>query len=284
MAAWTAVCLIWGTTYLGIRIALETLPPLLMASFRWLAAGSILLAVLRLRGERLPSAAALGPLAVLGVLLLGFGNGGIVWGEQTVPSGLTAVLAASSPFWMVGFDACAGGGDRISSRRAAGLVLGFGGIVLLVWPELHAGVSGRAFLVGVLAAQLACVGWAIGSTYARRRAMEENVLGAAACEMLFGGVFLFTLGLLHHEWPLVRFSPRSAGALAYLVVFGAVVAFSAYTYALKHLPVAFVSLYAYINPVIAVVLGTAVFGEPFTPRTAAAGAVVLAGVWLVGEG
>jgi drug/metabolite transporter (DMT)-like permease len=281
ITAWAVVCIVWGTTYLGIRIALETIPPMLMAAFRWIAAGSLTLGVFAIRRERLPPPATFGSLAILGVLLLGFGNGGIVWAEQTVPSGLTAVLAATSPFWMVGIDAFMPDGDRLTIRRVAGLVVGFAGIVLLVWPELHSRGSGRAFLQGVLAAQLACLGWAVGSTYSRRHARSENVLGSAAYQMLFGGLFLLTIGLLRGEWAALRFTPRTAGALAYLTLFGAVLAFSAYAYALKHLPIAFVSLYAYINPVIAVALGTLVLAEPFTVRTMVSAAVVLAGVWAV---
>jgi drug/metabolite transporter (DMT)-like permease len=153
--------------------------------------------------------------------------------------------------------------------------------VLLVWPELGAGGGGTGFLQGVVAAEVGCIGWAVGSTYARRRVHEENVLGAAAYQMLFGGLFLAAIGSARGEWSSLAFTPRTAGALAYLIVFGAVVGFSAYAYALKHLPVAFVSLYAYVNPVIAVALGTLILGEPFTARTLAAAAVVLAGIGLV---
>src|SRR5436309_8784966 len=131
-AAWVAVCLIWGTTYLAIRIALETIPPLVMGGLRYFIAGLLLMAILRTRGDRLPGPRAWPSLAVLGLLLLGFGNGGVVWAEQTVPSGLTAVLVATSPFWMVGLDAVLPGGTRLGARRAAGLVVGFLGIVLLV--------------------------------------------------------------------------------------------------------------------------------------------------------
>jgi drug/metabolite transporter (DMT)-like permease len=279
--AWAAVCLVWGTTYLGIRIALETIPPLLMAAFRWIAAGAVLISALKIRGEHLPSRREYGSLAVLGFLLLGLGNGGVVWAEQTVPSGLTAVLVATAPFWMIGADAVRRDGDPLVPRRIVGLAIGFGGIVLLVWPELHMGAAGRPFLGGVIAAQIACIGWAIGSSYARRRGVGENVLAAAAFEMLFGGLLLLAVGLLRGEWGMLSFSARSGGALAYLIVFGAVVGFSAYVYALKHLPVAFVSLYAYINPLIAMVLGTVVLGEPLGPRTLIAAAVVLIGMWLV---
>src|SRR4029077_5717317 len=166
--AWLFVCLVWGTTYLGIRIALETIPPLLMGGIRYLVSGIVMIAILAARGERLPRMRMWPALMLLGLLMLGFGNGGVVWAEQTVPSGLTAVLVAMSPFWMIGIDALTPHGERLTLRRVAGLAIGLSGIVMLVWPEIRL-EGGRAFLGGVAAAQLACVGWAIGSSYARRR-------------------------------------------------------------------------------------------------------------------
>src|SRR5262249_11558699 len=135
--AWVVVCLVWGTTYLGIRIALETVPPLLLAAFRWLFAGALLAIVLRARGERLPAAAAWPGLTVLGILLLGFGNGGVVWAEQTVPSGLTAVLVGTAPFWMVGVEGIRADGEPLTMRHVVGLLVGFSGIALLVGPEIR---------------------------------------------------------------------------------------------------------------------------------------------------
>jgi drug/metabolite transporter (DMT)-like permease len=283
--AWITVCLIWGTTYLAIRIALETIPPLIMAAVRWIVAGGLLILILRLRGERMPDRREWPALTLLGILLLGFGNGGVVWAEQTVPSGLTAVLVATSPFWMVGIDATMAGGERLTVRRTVGLIVGFSGIVLLVWPEIRVGEGGRAFLGGVIAAQIACVGWAVGSSYARKRgrghAKDENVLVTAAFEMLFGGIVLLIVSFAMSEASRLTFTPRSAGALLYLTFVGAIAGFSAYAYALKHLPVATVSLYAYVNPIIAVVLGTLVLHEPFGARTAVAAAIVLTGMMLV---
>jgi drug/metabolite transporter (DMT)-like permease len=282
-AAWVAVCLIWGTTYLGIRIALETIPPFAMAALRWLASGTIIAVFLKARGERLPGLRAWKTLAVLGLLMLGFGNGGVVWAELTVPSGLTAVLVAASPFWMVGVEAFMRGGERPAARQIAGLVVGFGGIVLLVWPEL--GVTGAGagggFLGGVVASQLACLGWAIGSAYSKRHAREDNVLAVVAYEMLFGAAFFFVAAIVHREFTRVTFTPRTKAALVYLILVGGIGGFSSYAYALKHLRVATVSLYAYINPVIAVMLGVLVLNEPFSARMALAAAVVLAGVVLV---
>jgi drug/metabolite transporter (DMT)-like permease len=279
-AAWIAVCVLWGTTYLGIRIALETVPPMLMGGLRWPAAGAAILAVLRLRGDTLPPPREWMSLAVLGVLLIGFGNGGVVWAEQTLPSGLTAVLVAMIPFWMVGVERVAGRAAPLTPVRLAGLVIGFAGIVLLVWPEIRFG-QGSAFLLGVAATQLACLGWALGSIYSRRRGATENVLAAAAYQMLFGGLVMLVAGLVRGEWPDLTFTARTTTAILYLLVFGSVAGFSAYAYALKHLPVATVSLYAYVNPVIAMALGTLVLGEPLSPRLAFAGAIVLVGMAMV---
>jgi drug/metabolite transporter (DMT)-like permease len=288
--AWVTVCLVWGTTYLGIRIALESIPPFSMAAMRWLAAGAILIVMLKARGERLPPREAWPSLAILGILLLGFGNGGVVWAEQSVPSGLTAVLVSTIPFWMVAIERFMPTAERLTPRRLAGLAIGFVGIVILVWPEIQRSPTTPStsfgtgtFFGGVVATQLACFGWAIGSSYARRRRHDENVLGAAAVEMIIAGVCLLAPAAIRGEWSELSFTPRTSGALAYLILAGSVVGFSAYAYALKHLPLTTVSLYAYINPVIAVVLGTLMLREPFSARIAIAGAVVLAGMAMVRE-
>lgn len=278
--AWVAVCLLWGTTYLAIRIGLETVPPMLLGGFRWTIAGALILLVMRLRRDAMPGRAEWPTLAVLGVLLIGFGNGGVVWAEQTLPSGLTAVLVAVVPFWMLGVEWVAGSAAPLDARRLVGLLVGFAGIVLLVWPELELG-QGAAFLLGVLATQLACLGWALGSTYSRRRRPSENVLAVAAYQMLFGGLAMFAAGTVTGEWPALVFNARTGSAVLYLVVFGSLAGFTAYAYALKHLPVATVSLYAYVNPVIAMVLGTLVLAEPMSLRVAVAGVVVLAGMAIV---
>lgn len=278
--AWIAVCLFWGTTYLAIRIALETVPPLLMTGLRWSAAGAFIVAALVVRGTTLPARPSWLPLAILGVLFMGIGNGGVVWAEQYIPSGLAAVLVAAIPFWMVGVERFMNNPEPITAPKVGGLMLGFAGIVLLVWPELTIG-AGRSFLLGVGATQLACLGWAIGSSYARRRHADENVIAAAALQMLFGGLIVTAAGTLAGEWQALSFTPRTLTALVYLFVFGSIVGFLSYAYALKHLPVATVSLYAYINPIIAVVLGTAVLGEPLNSRLAIAGGLVFAGSVLV---
>jgi drug/metabolite transporter (DMT)-like permease len=279
--AWLSVCLIWGTTYLAIRVALETIPPALVGALRYLAAGGALALILRLKGVRLPGPAHWNGLALLGFLMIALGNGGVIWAEQWVPSGIAAVVVAASPFWMTGLEAALGG-ERLTSRRTGGLALGFAGILLLVWPDLTAGGAvGRQFGVGVIALQVACIGWALGSSYSRRHAREENALGASALQMIFGGLFMLAAALVRGEFAELSFTPRTLAAELYLIVFGSLVGYSAYVYALKHLPVSTVSLYAYVNPVIAVALGTLLLGEPFGWRVVLAAAVVFAGIAVV---
>ena len=280
--AWLLVCVIWGTTYLGIRIALETIPPSLVGGLRFTAAGIVLAVLLVWRGERLPSRATWGGLALLGFLMIGLGNGGVIWAEQSVPSGIAAMVVASVPFWTTAIEALIPGGERLSSRIALGLLIGFGGILLLVWPDLAAGgASGRRFAIGVLALQTACVGWSLGSAYSRRHARAENALGASALQMLFGGLFMLAVATFRGEWGMLELTARSAAAELYLTLVGSLAGYSAYVYALKYLPLATVSLYAYVNPVIAVVLGTLLVNEPFGWRVVVASAIVFLGVAVV---
>ena len=280
--AWTAVCLIWGTTYLGIRITLETMPPALMSSLRWLIASALLIGYMRARGEPLPPSSRWRGIALMGFLLLFVGNGGVAFAEQWVPSGLAAVLVATAPFWMAGVEAVLGSGERLQGRTLAGLLVGFSGIVVLVWPELSmSSRDSRYFLLGVVLLQAASLGWSLGSAYSRRFARQDHVLGTTALQMLAGGIFLGALGLARGELASLAFNARTTIALLYLATFGAVGGFVAYTYALRHLPVSFVSLYAYINPIIAVALGVLLLGEPFNARIALAAALVLVGVSVV---
>ena len=277
--AWAAVCVIWGTTYLAIKIALETVPPFLMGGLRYLTAGLALALILSSRGRALPPKRLWWPLAVIGFFMFGFGNGGVVWGSQYLPSGLTAVLIATSPFWMVSIHAMVTPGQQFHLREWAGLVIGFSGILLLVWPDITAGGDvGRGFLWGVAAVQLACAGWAVGSAYARRDITARDVLGGAALQMIFGGLVMLAVGTALGEWPRLSFNGRTFAAVAYLTVAGSMVAFAAYSYALSHLDVAIVSLYTYINPIIAMALGALVLGEVVTVRMAIAAAIIVAGV------
>lgn len=280
--AWTVVCLIWGTTYLAIKIALETIPPFLMGGIRYLIGGAVLAVWLIARRQGLPPVREWPQLAWLGFLMIALGNGGVVWAEQYLASGLTAVVIATSPFWMVAIDALFPGSERLSLRQWGGLFIGFCGIVLLMWPELSlGGATGRATALGILAVQIACAGWAVASAYTRRHALSRNVLGVAAVQMFFGGVIMTIAGSVTGEWPHLAFSPRTFWALVYLTLAGSVIAFAAYSYALRHLPIATVSLYTYVNPVIAVALGTILLGEPFRATMLVAAAAIIVGMFVV---
>jgi drug/metabolite transporter (DMT)-like permease len=279
--AWATICLVWGTTYVAIKIALETIPPFVMGGLRYASAGALLAAIAVATRQPLPQRTAWRHHLISGTLLLGLGNGGVILAEQWVASGLAAVVVAATPFWMVGIEALLPGGDKLTRRAVAGLLIGFSGIVLLVWPDLGSGATGRAVWAGLAALQVASIGWALGSAYSRRHASAGHALGGAAMQMLFGGLVMMTAGTLLGEWTTLTFTRQTALALAYLSIAGSLVGFAAYIYALTHLPTAFVSLYAYVNPIVAVVLGWLVLGEPLGWRLAAAIAIILGAMGIV---
>jgi len=280
-AAWIVVCIVWGTTYLAIRVALESVPVALVGGLRFTAAGLLMMVGLRASGQKLPARSAWGAIALSGFLLLVVGNGAVVWAEQYVASGLAAVMVAMVPFWNVLVEAMHPGGERPTPRAVAGLAIGFAGIVVLVWPELFTGPGGSGFLAGVIALQLACGAWALGTSFTKRTTVASTPAATSALQMLAAGLMFLAIATASGEWDDLTFTVRSASALLYLVVFGSIVAFSAYVYALKHLPIATVSLYSYVNPLIAVVLGTLLLSESFTTRTLIASALVFAGIAVV---
>ena len=280
--AFLVVCVVWGTTYLAIRVALETVPVFLVAGLRWFTAGILLAAVLVASGRKLPGRALWGPLLLLGFLMNVLGNGFVVWAEQYVASGLTAVVIATVPFWSVLIEAMLPKGERVSMRALAGLAIGFVGIVVLVWPDLTVGGSGgRAFVGGVIGVQVACAAWAAGTSYTKRHRVGDDPFATSAVQMIFSGLILLTLATATGEWSALSFTPRTLAAMAYLTVAGSLVTYTAYIYAIKHLPLSTVALYAYINPIIAVVLGALLLGEPFSPRIIVAAAMVLVGMAIV---
>lgn len=282
--AWTAfvaICVIWGTTYLAIKVGLETIPPLLLGGLRYLMAAVMMLVVLRAQGRRLPPRSTWPTQAVLGFLMLSLGNGGVVTGERFLTSGMTAVLVATTPFWMVAMDALLPGRRALSVRQFIGLLLGFSGIVLLVWNDIGAS---EGVWAGVIAVQVACLGWSAASAYTKRHTSSADVIGVATLQMLFGGAFMTLGGLVTGEAGRLSFSPTTLAALLYLAVLGSVVAFVCYSYALKHLPIAVISLYTYVNPVIAVALGAVLLGEPFGRRQVFAALVIATGMVVVRPG
>lgn len=279
-AAFAVLCFVWGTTYFGIKIALETLPPFLLGGLRFVTAGTILATFLYLSGRPLPPRHSLPAFLVVGSLLLGIGNGGVTVAEQWITTSLTAVLVAATPFWMVSIEALLPRGERLTLQTVAGLTVGFSGIVLLVWPDLvgaAAPAGGQGRLLGILATQLACVGWALGSAFSKRRISGVEPLTAAAYQMLFGGLVMLLVGTLLGEWAEASITPRSALAMLYLLISGSLIGYVAYIYILSRLPTSTVSLYPYINTVVAVLLGTLFLREPLGWRIGLAVAIILTG-------
>ncbi|MDT5293834.1 MAG: hypothetical protein QOJ76_714 [Acidobacteriota bacterium] len=280
--AWAAVCFFWGTTYLAIRVGLESFQPTLFAGLRFLIAGSLLFFVMsRQRNARLPIGREWFDLGVVGLALLGVGTGAVVWAEQWVPSGMAALLVAVSPFWVAGLERLRKNGERVGARGLAGMLVGFGGLALLVGPQLFGTEMNGRFLLGVIIIQIGCFSWSAGSVYSKRRPTGVAPLMSASVQMLWAGVVLTVIGTLAGEWGAMRFSARSAGALMYLVVFGSLVAYSSYTYAMQKLPLSLVSTYSYFNPLVALVLGWLVLSEHLGWREGVAALVILLGVALV---
>lgn len=284
LAAFAAVYLVWGSTYLAIRFAVETLPPLLMAGTRFLIAGGILLLWARLRGgRRSPTRRDWITGLVSGALLLLGGNGAVVWAEQRVPSGIAALLVAVVPLWMVLLDWLRPGGRRPALLVFVGLALGLAGLGLLVGPDALQG-GGEVSISGAVILMLGSLSWAVGSLYVQRAPRPSSANTGSGAQMVAGGMCLMAAALVTGEGAqldLAHASMRSILGFAYLVTFGSLIGFTAYLYLLAHTTAARAATYAYVNPVVAVFLGWAIAHEPVTPRTTVAAVVILAGVAII---
>lgn len=281
--ALAAVYVIWGSTYLAIAVAIETLPPFWMAGIRFVIAGAILYGWALWRGVEQPSLAHWRSAALIGGLLLLGGNGGVVWAEQHVSSGVAAILVSMVPLWMVLFRWWQPGGERPTGQVWAGLGLGFLGLMLLVRPWEASG-GGSLNLLGVGALVLGCISWAWGSIHSRRVPLPASPVMATGLEMLCGGAMLLLVGAFAGEpaqIDLAAVSGRSVFALIYLITFGALVGFTAYIWLLRVANPVLVSTYAYVNPIVAVFLGWLILSEPVTAKTLIAAAVIVAGVALI---
>ncbi len=282
LLAFAAVYVLWGSTYLAIRVAIETLPPFLMAGTRFLAAGAVLFIWARLRGAAAPTARQWLAAVLAGGLMLGVGNGGVVWAEQSVPSGLAAVLVATVPVWVALADWLRPGGVRPTVPALVGLVLGLAGVAWLAGPGMRGGADGST--AGAVALILASVSWSVGSVYARHAPKPPSPLMGAAAQMFGGGCFLSLGGLLAGE--VGRFDPgrvtaASLLAVGYLFVFGSLVAYTAFSWLLRQVRPTLVATYAFVNPVVAVFLGWALAGERLPAEALLAGGAVVLSVALV---
>lgn len=277
-----ALYTIWGSTYLAIRFAIETLPPFTMAGIRFLIAGAILYLIARARGEGKPEPRHWAGAALCGTLLLVGGNGGVVWAETRIDSGLAALLVTTMPFWMVLIAWMMPGGKAPSLKTVAGLTLGFAGVCLLIAPG--AGGAMHVDLIGAIAVTISAISWAAGSVLSRRVPLPATPILSTALQMLTGGAVLLLVAGATGE--PARFDPSKVSAhsllaLAYLIVFGAIVAYTAFVWLIRNAPPAVASTYSYVNPMVAVFLGWALGGEAISSRIVLAAAVIVAGVAMV---
>ena len=275
-AALGAVYVIWGSTYLAIAIAVQTLPPLFSAGLRFCFAGLVLLGFIAVRRGLRVGREQLAAAATVGLLLIVGGNGFVVLAERTVPSGLTALIIASVPLWIVILRRVAG--DRIHLSTFVGVAVGFAGVAFLVVPR---GASGTVDTGGLLLLVVATISWALGTFLAPRLRMPRDGLLSTGVQQLAGGIVLVGLGAamgeLAHLEP-ATWSTNSLLAMAYLVVFGSLVAFTAYSWLLQHAPVSLVATYAYVNPIVAVLLGALILAEPITPSIGLGAGIIVAAV------
>jgi len=288
LAAYAAVYVIWGSTYLAIRFGIATLPPFGMAAVRFLLAGALLYGWARLRGAPRPTGHEWGAAAVVGALLLLVGNGAVTWAEQRVPSGVAALLVATEPLWIVLLGWWRPGGTRPTTGTALGLALGLGGVAVLVGPGVWSGGAGAIDLVGAAVVLVGALAWAAGSLWSSRATgrlrLPPSAPLATGMQMLVGGALLLGASVAAGEPAAFRpaaVSLASVAALGYLVVFGSLVAFSAYVWLLGVEPPARVATYAFVNPVVAVLLGWAVAGEALTGRILGAAVVIVGAVVLL---
>jgi drug/metabolite transporter (DMT)-like permease len=283
-AIWSAlivVYLIWGSTYLAIRYAVETTPPFLMAAVRFLISGGFLYTLRRCKGDPRPEAVEWRSAAIIGIFLLVGGNGGVAWAEQFVTSSLAALLVATVPLWMVLIDTFRPAGERPGLAAVVGILIGFVGVVLLIGAA--AGGTDAANLSGAAALLFASLSWATGSIYGKSARLPASQLLGTGMQMLAGGVALMLLAIVRGEWSgfeMAAVSPRSALALAYLTVIGSS-AFVAYVWLLRVAPIPLVATYAYVNPLVAVLLGYFLAQESMTVHTLLAAGLIIGSVVLV---
>lgn len=275
-----ALYIVWGSTYLGIRFAVETIPPFLQAGLRFLISGIILIVWRRLAGDEMPTGRQWKSLAIIGTLLLLGGNGLVSFAEQRIASGIAALIVGTVPLWMVLIEAMRPGGVKPTWQAIAGLIVGFGGIYLLVGPSEFSGGL-RFDVIGTVAVLIASFLWSIGSIYSRSAELPKSALMMTGGEMLAGSIPIFIVSILVGEWRGFHFaqvSTQSWMALIYLIAFGSMIGFVSYIWLLQNAPVSLVASYAYVNPLVAVFLGNWLAQEALSPRTLFAALIIIGSV------
>ena len=284
IVAFGLVYVFWGSTYLGIGIAVEQIPPGVMCAARFLVAGTVMLAYCVLTGRRIRfSARQLGHFAAVGILLLMGGNLTLSYAERIVPTGLAALLTAVSPLWFLVLDSLLLGDHHISRRGKIGLVIGIAGVIVLIWPDLrHSNALGHRELWWLLGLQLGSLSWALGSVLSKKwQTAAGNPFSATAWQLVFAGIANLVFALLVEKPASATWTFRGVGAILYLVVFGSWIGYTAYIWLLQHVPISKVSTYAYVNPVVAVFLGWLVLHERIDRYILMGSAIIVASVVLV---
>jgi len=282
--AMLAVYLAWGSTYLAIRFAVESMPPFLMAGTRYLPAGSVFYGLSRLRREPTASRVEWRSAAIVGLLLLLGGNGGVTWAEQRIPSGIAALVIGSTPIWITLLDALNPRGRKPGWQVVLGVLFGFGGVILLIDPASLVQGNQVYDLTSMLVLLLSAFLWAVGSLYSREAHLPRSALMNTGLQMLAGAAGLWLMATFTGEWSLLeirKITTLSAGALLYLIVVGSMVGYAAYIWLLRNAPTPLVATYAYVNPMIAIVLGSALAQEVFTARSLVAGAIIISSVVVI---
>ncbi len=282
LLAYLSVFVIWGSTYLAIRIGVRDVPPALFAGLRFVIAGSAMLVYGKFTGRIMPAKLDhLRTLSIVGIFLLVGGNGLVTWSEQWVDSGLAALIIATVPLFMSSIDSLTPGGHRLSPLGWFGILIGFAGVVVLVSPSLGLTEGEQIEPAGIVGLVCASFFWSVGSVYSKRRAVGGDIFMNSAVQMLAGGIVLLIVGLLTGEGVRAQFTASGVLSLLYLIIFGSIIGFTSYAYLLRHVPPAKASTYAYVNPIVAVLLGALVLSEPLDARIAIAAAVILGGVAIV---
>ena len=274
------MCFFWGTTYLGIRMALESFPPMLLVCVRYIISGSLMLLFARARGLYLPKGKELAWACFSGLLTLGIGNGALVYSETMVPSGIAGLIVTITPFWMVGVEALLPGGERLHAPTIGGMAIGLAGAALLFSPDPGTHGFDHGLVIGFLALQFGMAGWSFGSIIQRRKAGKAHPVVAGGVQQLAAGLAMVPMALASGDFT-IHWKARGVTAILYLVTFGSLVGYSAYVYAMDRLPVAIVSVYPYVNAVVAVALGWLFYREPFGIRETLSMLVIFAGVAVV---
>lgn len=279
------VCIVWGTTYFSLRIGVSTFPPFLFSGIRQTLAGAILLSILKLFGKLKLTKKSIYQQLILGILLLTIGNGVIGWSERYISSGLAALIVSILPVYIIFINYAVGLEKRKPNRYIIyGLILGCSGIVLIFRDNLKE-LLDTEYLLGILLAFGACLSWAIGSVYSKQIVSDGNVLSNAALQMLLSGIVLFIISYILDDYSMIEHvSSESIWALVYLIIMGSVVSYPCYLYAIQKLPIGIVSLYAYINPLIALLLGFFFLNEKITWMTLTAFVVVVCGIYCINLG